>query len=605
MSGSKEIGFDILENSDMNSVEEIGTEKMNIDKKARDRMLKITMDKYSEASGRQVDSQAAPEANEFVEQVSGTDKFQHSRLARIIGFAACSAAAVALIAGGMFVYKHNASPENTVSDPAGVIIITTVTEGTTAEPDVEEEETTESEGLSLGIDADFISPNFYTVRTDITQEELNAACKRYLDQLSKDRSEIWDICYAFNDVNHDNRPELFIKYSNPGVGGEAMLVYDGKEYKSARFMSSVSNFKTVENDIAGDVINICPEKSLVYVSSLDRFTGIYNSQIIWLDKNNAAATAFELNDSGYYMGGNLICRPADEKDKKPQNEFDAVYNSYNWQELEYTPYEDKVETKIQSGTKNGTGANVSDNKNEPIIKTEAQINAETKTKTETNTNAEKKNKTGTPANVETKTKTQLNDVLINDSKFVNENAHTNRTDITQAELDAARKRVKENWYHKDDLEDNDMKYAYADVNDDGIPELFIKEYTLMHGYIQAMLVYDGEDYYGAEYYIDFKEYKHDDIDGSYFGDQGGNIEVYGNIMICPEKHLIHLNEGGDDLGTLLKLEKGNIMKTLYKYSYDACYEGGVEVSQNPETAARFQAALDSCSWQELEYKSFE
>ncbi|MBQ6181230.1 MAG: hypothetical protein IJK31_06030 [Ruminococcus sp.] len=191
------------------------------------------------------------------------------------------------------------------------------------------------------------------------------------------------------------------------------------------------------------------------------------------------------------------------------------------------------------------------------------------------------------------------------ANYIFMNPYTDRTDITQEELDAARKRVKDDWYNTDELEDNDMEYAYADVNGDGIPELFIKEYTLSHGYVQSMLVYTGEEYRGAYYYIDFKGSKHNDIDGAYFGQIGGNIDVYGNIMICPEKNLIHLNEGGDDLGTILKFEKGNIMKTLYKYSYDVCYEGGVEVSHSVETADRFQAALDSCNWQELEYTPFD
>ncbi|MBQ6252738.1 hypothetical protein [Ruminococcus sp.] len=46
MNDMKKIGFDILENSDINTIEEIGTGKMNIDKNARERMLKNTMKKY-------------------------------------------------------------------------------------------------------------------------------------------------------------------------------------------------------------------------------------------------------------------------------------------------------------------------------------------------------------------------------------------------------------------------------------------------------------------------------------------------------------------------------------------------------------------------------
>ena len=46
MSDNKELGFDILENSGINTIEDIGTEKISVDKKDMERMLKNTMKKY-------------------------------------------------------------------------------------------------------------------------------------------------------------------------------------------------------------------------------------------------------------------------------------------------------------------------------------------------------------------------------------------------------------------------------------------------------------------------------------------------------------------------------------------------------------------------------
>ncbi|WP_303796125.1 hypothetical protein [Ruminococcus flavefaciens] len=127
MSENKEIGFDILEDSDINTVEEIGTEKMEIDEEARERMLKITMKKYEKEKkllGNETEGAASAEG--YADSVSGVDSYKKHKISNIIYIALCSAAAVAIIAGSLFMLKNNGRTyKPQISDP--IIEATTVT----------------------------------------------------------------------------------------------------------------------------------------------------------------------------------------------------------------------------------------------------------------------------------------------------------------------------------------------------------------------------------------------------------------------------------------------------------------------------------------------
>ena len=127
MSENKEIGFDILEDSDINTVEEIGTEKMEIDEEARERMLKITMKKYEKEKkllGNETEGAASAEG--YADSVSGVDSYKKHKISNIIYIALCSAAAVAIIAGSIFMLKNNGRTyKPQISDP--IIEATTVT----------------------------------------------------------------------------------------------------------------------------------------------------------------------------------------------------------------------------------------------------------------------------------------------------------------------------------------------------------------------------------------------------------------------------------------------------------------------------------------------
>ena len=127
MSENKEIGFDILENSDIDTVEEIGTEKMKIDEKAKERMLEITMKKYEkEKKLLENDAAEAHSAEGYADSVSGVESYKQNKISHLIYFALCSAAVLAIIAGSLFLLKIKDRPQKPqISDP--IIEATTVT----------------------------------------------------------------------------------------------------------------------------------------------------------------------------------------------------------------------------------------------------------------------------------------------------------------------------------------------------------------------------------------------------------------------------------------------------------------------------------------------
>lgn len=149
MSENKEIGFDILEDSDINTVEEIGTEKMEIDEEARERMLKITMKKYEKEKKLLVnETEGAASAEGYADSVSGVDSYKQHKISNIIYIALCSAAAVAIIAGSIFMLKNNGRTyKPQISDPI-IEATTATTSAAAATPDAAVQTTDKSAAKS-------------------------------------------------------------------------------------------------------------------------------------------------------------------------------------------------------------------------------------------------------------------------------------------------------------------------------------------------------------------------------------------------------------------------------------------------------------------------
>ncbi|MCR4638605.1 hypothetical protein [Ruminococcus sp.] len=392
MSENKKIGFDILENSDINTVEEIGTEKMDIDKKARDRMIKITMKKYAEEKKLLgSESNDTHSADEYADSVSGVDNYKQNRITHFIYAALCTAAAVALAAGSIFMLKHNSrTPSPKVSDP--IIEATTVTTDTSHTTDknvttnttvsttsantakssvkttVNASETSSANGTANStVKADNASSaittasnvhelegseaaahaNPRTDRKDITQEELDAAAVKAVKAVVSEHNEfvnsngsqpdpVFDfvVKYAFYDVNEDSVPELFIS-SSYILAKKYMYVYDGKDYVIARFNGHDMDGREKEHEVILDNIDVFAENHTIGMMG---HQGGSQSFILSMGADNSITPLDEYTLYRYYKNGRLTEEYQDSYSMKKFQYFCDEYMSHELRELDWTVY---------------------------------------------------------------------------------------------------------------------------------------------------------------------------------------------------------------------------------------------------------------------------
>ena len=131
MNDKKKIGFDILENSDINTIEKIGTGKMNIDKNARERMLKNTMNKYEAEKKRLgIAQDTTSENNENADSVTGVEVYERRRLPHFIYIGLCSAAAIALTIGSITMLNRRKPDAPEIQTPVAQVTSTAATTST-------------------------------------------------------------------------------------------------------------------------------------------------------------------------------------------------------------------------------------------------------------------------------------------------------------------------------------------------------------------------------------------------------------------------------------------------------------------------------------------
>lgn len=379
MSDNKKIGFDILENSDINTIEQIGTNKMNIDKSARDRMLKNTMQKYENEKKKLGSSQlVTDEETESADSVTGVEMYERKRIPHIIYTALCSAAAIALAVGSiaMFSRQKNITPDikNPVAEITSTFSTTTVTgtsaaattansavtskvtgtetnttttaqSTTTAEASTTADVTvtaSESKQTNTAVSAPYKNP--HTDRTDISREELEAAAVRAVKELIRDNMEFqnlnpqmeFTLSYAFYDVNTDSVPELFItkRYI---LQEQYMYVYDGNEYVLARFNGHDIDGNEKVHDVTIDNIDVFTEKNTI--AMLGHQAGA-QSFIIYMDSDNTITPLHEYTYYRYYENGKLTEENLSDTDLLMFKRFCDVRETYERVELNWTVYND-------------------------------------------------------------------------------------------------------------------------------------------------------------------------------------------------------------------------------------------------------------------------
>ncbi|MBR6995040.1 MAG: hypothetical protein IKH96_03375 [Ruminococcus sp.] len=384
MNDKKKIGFDILENSDINTIEEIGTGKMNIDKNARERMLKNTMKKYeAEKKKLGITQDTSSENNENADSVTGVEIYERKKLPHFIYIGLCSAAAIALTIGSITMLNRRKPDAPEIQTPVAQVTstaaTTSVSSSTTAASSKEAVTVTATETSAssaatkntatttsaanasdkTGDDTETAAGNApsdttvsaaytnpHTDRTDITQEELDAAAVRAVKQLINYYDGFPNVAqpdptlgvmlrYAFYDVNGDSVPELFIRH-NYSLGNSYMYVFDGNDYVTARF----NGHDREGNDTVHETV-----LSIVDALSADNTIGMMGHQggsqsfILHMGADNTITPICEYTFNRTYKDGKLSEEYTSDGDLDKFSQFLDLYRSYGTRELNWIGYD--------------------------------------------------------------------------------------------------------------------------------------------------------------------------------------------------------------------------------------------------------------------------
>ncbi|WP_295068524.1 hypothetical protein [Ruminococcus sp.] len=359
MKDNREIGFDILENSDINDLEKIGADNMMIDKSARDRMLKITNKKYKEEKEMLYKEQIIGNISENEDAVTGVENYNRKGISRIIYTALSSAAVLAIVCGSIYMLGRNKgvspyTPEplekatttivsettvNTTATATGTATATkntattktSVTDTTTANATSAENTTAainnETPANNTAVSATDIDPKWISKYdsidpTEITQEKLNAAFERAMDRFMNEKNfygygtkykadeiqvnlvPIWDIKADMRDINGDSVPELFISYDMRGesLARTIMFIYDGNDFIAPTVKGCVTDAETLLYiDAAWMTYN--QEDKCLY---LEDKSGYNFTRKIKFDSDNSFTNVAQFNYQGYYEYGEFV-----------------------------------------------------------------------------------------------------------------------------------------------------------------------------------------------------------------------------------------------------------------------------------------------------------
>lgn len=386
---NKEMDFDLLENADMNTIEKIGADNMNIDKSARDRMLKNTMNKYQKEKKLLGNTPVIThEINDDADSVSGVENYDRKKITRIVSAVLLTAAALVIVGGSVFmIARHKPSGPDT---PDPVTVATTTVSGTTMTSAKETSKTTatnttenttanttvnttvnttepseiETTVVTTVITENPVSDitpykNPHPERGNISAEELEAAKQRAMDRImhesigytidGKDElieTALWDIQTASFDINDDDIPELFVKARTLSTNITLMFIYDGSEYVQAKVNLHLWTGTPEVSYIITGTIKVCHRENLI---SLGAKEGHEYYQTVEVSADNTFTVLSEYNYSGYYKDGIMVIEKGEKNfsDNSAYETYINEYNSHEWRNLEYEFYAEKNDHAVK------------------------------------------------------------------------------------------------------------------------------------------------------------------------------------------------------------------------------------------------------------------
>lgn len=297
MSEKKELGFDILENTDDKTVERLEKDMPMVSESDRERMLNMSIKKFE----KEMD---IPENKSFSgDVVSGVETYKKPRISKMMTALTGIAASVAIVGSCVWIASRNGG--GIIREPehkTGVIETTTEAEDNTAETTTETTTTPAFEDFTESVAADYNE----AAEQLIKNEYINAP------------EYYFDIEYSFIEVNHDDVPELLVAYTPNGDRTNTLYSFDGSKYTVATYSADEDLLMN-----AGMIFDLCgynADEGLIY---LEHKSG-YN--VIELLKVNRSG-GFTLSDTMLNADGSL----ADYESFKSER-----VDSYTWTEPEFT-----------------------------------------------------------------------------------------------------------------------------------------------------------------------------------------------------------------------------------------------------------------------------
>ena len=320
--------------SGINTIEDIGTEKMSVDKKEMDRILKNTMKKYEKQKREQgIIPHTAANNDEAADSVSGVEVHDRRNISHIVYVALCSAAAVALIVGSIAMLSRNKMTTPDIHDPmvevtttvssvaettslgAAAVIVTKT--GTAA---TEITSSAASSTTTAEVSADNVTPP----DDDNTADWKTAYRKALYDFMESEiysgNMSTWDL----QDIDNDGIPELLISAAQYHITGVMFYYYeDGKAVPVLG-----DDGQPMEYGFYGGVL-ISPEESLLGVDDVRQ--GMHYNVMHKYEDHRFTLVQRLSEDSGAVGKENASYTLNDEA--VSEAEYNSAYNeviSKNW-----------------------------------------------------------------------------------------------------------------------------------------------------------------------------------------------------------------------------------------------------------------------------------
>jgi hypothetical protein len=232
MNDKRKIGFDVLENADEKKIKEMGADFPILTQNAKDRMLKMSKEKFNKAKGITTTENTDIHNDEYT--VSGeAETYKRSAIKRIVTAAAsCAAAAVLIGTTAFMLHKKPESPVvpdqniTTNADPNVTNTGTTVTgtkRNTITLTTTSQTETSKLTTVTTNVVKDF------NITSPVPQSDLDRAREKVIDNVIKNYYFAYNIQYKYVDLNADGTSELIVYY-NDAYSVMEIYRYDGSEY---------------------------------------------------------------------------------------------------------------------------------------------------------------------------------------------------------------------------------------------------------------------------------------------------------------------------------------------------------------------------------------